>query len=224
MATSRTVFDGVRIYSSLLLTFYDTLIMKVLTPYIWRCKATNYLKLYQVYMTENHADVGVGTGYCLDRCDFAPGKVRIALIDLQQNCLDYTARRLARFQPECYQRDALKDIHIDADSFDSIALGGILHCIPGDLTDKGKVFDSLKPIMNQDTRVFGYTILNKDVDKTPLSRIVFYILQKLKVINGIHDSAQHLVIELQNRFQQSDVEVVGSVAIFVAEKPRNLSI
>jgi len=175
-------------------------------------------------MTANHADVGVGTGYCLDRCHYPPGQVRIALIDLQQNCLDYTAKRLKRFSPERYQRNALEPIHIDANGFDSIALGGILHCIPGDMTEKGKVFDSFNPIMNLNTCVFGYTILNKGIKKTWLSRVVFYVLQKLKVINGVHDSAQQLLNELKNRFQQCEVNVVGSVAIFVAKQPKSIFI
>ncbi|VAX00338.1 hypothetical protein MNBD_GAMMA21-653 [hydrothermal vent metagenome] len=224
MTRNRTVFDGVQIYSRLLLFFYDTLIMRLLTPYVWRCKATNYLKLYHAYMTPNHADIGVGTGYCLDRCQYQPGQVRIALIDLQQNCLDYSARRLKRFSPEQYQRNALEPVHINAETFDSIALGGILHCIPGDMQDKGKVFDSFAPIMNETTCVFGYTILNKGVRKTHLSRVIFYVLQKLKVINGIHDSAEQLKIELHNRFHHSEVDVIGSVAIFVAKQPRSFSI
>lgn len=215
----RTTRDGVRIYSKLLLGFYDVLIMRILTPYVWRCHARHYLQLYREQMSSNHADIGVGSGYCLQRCHYQPGEVRIALIDLQQNCLDYTKQRLARYQPETYQRDASQSIHIDADAFDSIALGGILHCMPGDLRDKGSVFDALQPISHAQTRVFGYTILNKDVRKTWLSRSVFYVLHKLKVINGIDDSAQHLNVELKKRFARSCVKVIGQVAIFSAAQP-----
>src|SRR6185295_9420702 len=156
------------------------------------------------YMSRNHADVGVGTGYFLDRCHYQPGEVRIGLFDLQKNCLDYTSKRLARFRPETYQ---------------SNALGGILHCIPGDFTAKGTVFDALRPLMKPRARIFGYTILNKEVTKTALSRFVYFILQKLKVINGTEDSASQLMTELNKRFQTSEVNVIGCVAIFVAQSP-----
>ncbi|OGB23808.1 MAG: hypothetical protein A3I66_20655 [Burkholderiales bacterium RIFCSPLOWO2_02_FULL_57_36] len=219
MKTVRTTKDGVRIYSALLLSFYDFLIMRVLSPYVWRCDISNYSELYRTLMSRNHADIGVGTGYFLDRCEYQPGEVRIGLFDLQQNCLDYTAKRIARFQPETYRRNALEPIQIHGKRFDSIALGGILHCIPGDMTEKGAVFDAIQPLMNTHTQVFGYTILNQDVKKTVLSRAVYFILQKLKVINGLHDSASQLTVELKKRFQTIEIKVIGCVAIFVAHSP-----
>ena len=219
MHSSRTTEDGVRIYSPVLLSVYDFLIMKVLTPYVWRCPARHYTDLYRDLMSRNHADIGVGTGYCLDRCGYEPGEVRIGLFDLQKNCLAYTARRIARFEPETYQCDALRPIRSAADRFDSIALGGILHCIPGDLADKGVVFDSIQPLMHARTKVFGYTILNQGIAKTLLSRATYFILQKLKVINGLNDSASQLTRELKKRFRNFDVRVIGCVAIFTAHSP-----
>lgn len=219
MASNRTVNDGIRIYSGLLLAVYDFLIMRVLNPWVWRCDPKNYSDLYLSHMSRNHADIGVGTGYFLDRCTYQPGEVRIGLIDLQQNCLDYASRRIARFQPETYRHNALHPIRIQARSFDSIALGGILHCIPGTMAEKGAVFDAIQPIMHARTEVFGYTILNKEVEKTRLSRLVYFLLQKLKVINGLQDSASELVAELKKRFRASEVKVIGCVAIFVARSP-----
>lgn len=219
MQARRTTQDGARIYSPLLLSIYDFLIMEVLTPYVWRCPAAHYADLYSRCMSRNHADIGVGTGYMLDRCNYQPGHVRIGLFDLQPNCLRYTARRLARFTPEVYQCDALSPIVTGAQPFDSVALGGILHCIPGDMATKGAVFDSMKPLMHSATNVFGYTILNRRISKTPLSRLTYFLLQKLRVINGHHDSAAQLTDELQKRFTSVDVKVIGCVALFEARSP-----
>ena len=219
MQAIRTTKDGARIYRPILLSFYDFLIMRVLTPHVWRCPEKHYAKLYRDGMSRNHADIGVGTGYFLDQCTYQPGEVRIGLFDLQPNCLKYTARRIARFQPETYQCDALEPIQVGANCFDSIALGGILHCIPGNIAEKGVVFDSIKPLMHAHTKVFGYTILNQGVTKTILSRITHFILQKLKVINGFDDSASQLTQELKMRFKVVEVKVIGCVAIFAAHSP-----
>jgi len=219
MHTIRTTQDGVRIYRPLLLSIYDFLIMRVLTPHVWRCPAYHYTDLYRNFMSRNHADIGVGTGYVLDRCAYEPGEVRIALFDLQKNCLEYTARRIARFQPETYQCDALEPIWVGAGSFDSIALGGILHCIPGNIEEKSIVFDSIQPLMHSRTKVFGYTILNQGIEKTVISRVTYFILQKLKVINGLNDSASQLARALEMRFKSSEVKVIGCVALFVAHSP-----
>lgn len=219
MHTFATTHDGARIYSPLLLSIYDFLIMRVLAPLVWRCPAHHYSALYLSFMGRRHADIGVGTGYMLDRCHYQPGEVQIALFDLQTNCLEFTARRIARFSPALYQCDAMQPIKTGAGQFDSIALGGILHCIPGDLTEKGVVFNNLRPLMHSATTVFGYTILNRGVRKTPVSRITFFILKHLKVINGEYDSPDDLTAQLQQRFAVVDVRVIGCVAVFSAHTP-----
>ncbi len=170
-------------------------------------------------MSARHADVGVGTAYVLDRCSYEPGEVRIALFDLQKNCLEHSARRLARFAPERYLCDAMQALPVSAGKFDSIALGGILHCIPGDMATKGAVFDSVRPLLHAGTTVFGYTILNRAVRKTPLSKLTYWVLQHLQVINGPEDSATGLRRQLERRFAAVEVKVVGCVAIFVARAP-----
>jgi len=210
---------GVRIYSRALLFIYDFLIYRILNPLVWRCDPKNYRNLYQTGMSRNHADIGVGTGYFLNRCRFQPGTVRIGLFDLQQNSLDYCAHRLARFQPETYLRNAMVPMHIPGARFDSIGMGGILHCIPGDFSRKCAVFDSIRPLMKAQTRVFGYTIVNQEIRKTWRSRGVYFLLQKLKVINGLHDAPSQLAAELNKRFRYSAVTVIGCIALFTAQDP-----
>lgn len=219
MHTITRTRDGARIYSPLLLFLYDFLIMRVLTPYVWKCPAYHYSDLYRRHMSHNHADIGVGTGYMLDRCQHAPHEQRIALFDLQRNCLEYTAQRIARFAPEIYQCDAIQPIITGARRFDSIALGGILHCIPGGFRKKGRVFDNIAPLLNAGATVFGYTILNRGVRKTILSRLTYFMLNQLKVINGIDDSAEQLSEELHQRFQCVEMRLIGCVAVFVARTP-----
>lgn len=217
--SSRTINDGVRIYSMLLLWCYDVLIYRLLAPYVWRCKSKYFADLYHLMMSRNHADIGVGTGYFLDRCHYQPGEVRIGLFDLQQNCLNFTAARIARFQPETYLCNALEPMQATTARFDSIALGGILHCIPGDMLQKGVVFDAIKPLMHSGTQVFGYTILNQGIAKTMLSRCVYSVLHRLKVINGDQDSASQLKSALEKRFQTVEVSTVGCIALFSARNP-----
>lgn len=216
---ARTPYDGAKIYSRCLLECYDFLIYKILSPYVWRCDPQHFFDLYKKYMSDNHADIGVGTGYFLNQCAYQPGQVRIGLFDLQPNCLEYTARRLARFQPETIQCNALEPIRFDKQPFDSIALGGILHCIPGNLTEKGRVFDSIKTLLQPGTRVFGYTILNQEIRKTLLSRLVYCLLHQLRVINGKQDSTSQLSSELRQRFAQVNIQVIGCIALFSATQP-----
>lgn len=219
MKNTRTPYDGARIYSRCLLACYDLLIYKVLSPYIWRCDPQHFSDLYNKYMSANHAEIGVGTGYFPNQSSYQPGQARIGLFDLQPNCLAYTAKRLARFHPETVQCNALEPIRYQHAAFDSIAFGGILHCIPGDFAEKGHVFDSIHSLLKPTTRVFGYTILNREVHKTLLSRVVYCLLHRLRVINGNKDSASQLRTELSKRFKHVDVQVIGCIALFSASQP-----
>ena len=223
MNTIRTTQDGARIYTRWLLTCYDFLIYRLLAPHVWRCDPQHFLDLYRKYMSDNHADVGVGTGYFLNQCLHEPGSVRIGLFDLQRNCLSYTAHRLARFHPETFECDALEAIPFKGQAFDSIALGGLLHCIPGNLTEKGMVFDAIKPLMRPASHVFGYTILNRGIRKTSLSRFVYFLLHQLKVINGEDDSANQLHTELSKRFKRVNTHIIGCIALFNASEPLSCS-
>ena len=219
MSAISTTRDGARIYTRCLLACYDLFVYRVLAPYVWRCDPWYFRDLYHRYMSGNHADVGVGTGYFLNQSPHKPEAARIGLFDLQPNCLRYTAARLARFQPETYECDVLEPIPFTGKRFSSIGLGGILHCIPGNLTEKGIVFDAIEPLMEPATQVFGYTILNRGVRKTLLSRVVFFLLNRMKVINGESDSAAQLHVELNKRFKQVNIEVVGCIALFNAGEP-----
>jgi hypothetical protein len=125
---------------------------------------------------------------------------------------------LVRFQPETFQCNALEPITFGGEKFDSIALGGILHCIPGDLAEKGAVFDAIQSLMSPASHVFGYTILNRGVQKTRLSRFVYALLHYLKVINGDRDSASHLYAELSKRFKHVNVRIIGCIALFNARE------
>jgi RNA-binding protein YhbY len=86
--------------------------------------------------------------------------------------------------------------------------------------EKGAVFDALLPLMHSGATLFGYTILNRGVRKTLASRAVYFVLRKLRVINGVDDSAEQLTAELNRRFNATDVRVIGCVAIFTARMPR----
>ena len=103
-----TTPDSIKAYSPLGLAFYDALIMNGLAPHVWDCPSGRLVDHYREHLSPNHADVGVGTGYCLDRAGVE--LKRLALIDLQPHCLEHTARRLARFRPECHRRDVLQPL------------------------------------------------------------------------------------------------------------------
>jgi 2-polyprenyl-3-methyl-5-hydroxy-6-metoxy-1,4-benzoquinol methylase len=185
---------------------------------MWRCPSHHLLELYNQHITSNHLDIGVGTGYFLDHCRFPTHKPRIALMDLNTNSLDVTKKRLLRYAPITYRRDVLAPINIDAEPFDSVAINGLLHCLPGTIRTKSVVFDHLKPLLNPGGVIFGCTILNKGVKKSQLAQWTMNRLNRRKVFTNLEDDLGDLREELSQRFQDNDVQVIGCMALFWARK------
>ncbi|MET4728035.1 hypothetical protein ABIE09_001842 [Lysobacter enzymogenes] len=207
--------DGIKAYTKLGLRLYDPLIVGLLARHVWQCPAETFIAAYRTHLRANHADVGVGTGYCLDQCGFDVPDPRLALIDLQPNCLGFTARRLSRYRPETYLRDVRQPL-LGIPAFDSVALGGLLHCLPGDMREKAAVFDALRPICNPGATIFGFTLVNDAVAATQRRRLAWRALNDLRVVNCRDDTADGLRRELAMRFRDCTVEMTGCFAFFSA--------
>jgi hypothetical protein len=214
--------DSIKAYTRLGLRLYDPLIVNMVAPHVWGCSPAILVDHYREHVTSNHADIGVGTGYFLDRCGLGSANPRLALIDLQPNCLAYTAQRLARYRPHTYVRDVLRPIgEIDGGPFDSIALGGIIHCLAGDLAQKSKVFDTVAPLATAGTRIFGYTLVYDGVPERMRRALVHPLLNGLRVIDNRNDRLSDLRRELMTRFVDCKLELIGCMALFSATVPRN---
>ena len=196
------------------LAAYDLLVLGVICRLIWRCPNQRVLEAYQKHLTTNHLEVGVGTGYFLDHCTFPTHRPRIALLDLNQNCLDRTARRLARYAPEIYQANLLKPIEIRTQKFDSICLNYVLHCLPGVLPEKGIVFAHLKALLNPRGVVFGATVLRRGVHSNIPANMFMCYLNSQQLFSNELDCLNGLVQALEQHFTEVHVDVVGCVALF----------
>ena len=212
------VKTGYTIYNRIFLSIYDLFVLGFLCRFIWKCPSHYLLELYNQHITGNHLDVGVGTGYFIDRCKFPIEVPRIVLIDLNSNCLDVTEKRLSRYSPAIYCRNVLEPINIDNERFDSVGINGLLHCLPGTIRTKGIVFDNLKPLLNPDGVLFGCTLLNKGVKKNRFSQWTMNRLNKSNVFANLEDDLEDLREELSKRFQRNSVQVIGCMALFWARK------
>jgi hypothetical protein len=121
-----------------------------------------------------------------------------------------------------YVRDVLQPIEdIAGGPFDSIALPGIIHCLPGALTQKSQVFDSIAPLTRAGTRIFGYTLVYDGVQDRFRRTLVHPLLNGLRVIDNKNDRLSDLRHALNVRFIDCKVELIGCMALFSATVPAN---
>lgn len=213
-ASQEQVLSGQAAYTKRTLKAYDFIVLGVSNRFIWKCPTQRLVEHYNRNLTANHLDVGVGTGYFLDNCHFPSQTPRVGLLDLNQDTLDFTAGRIARYKPECYRRSVLDPIEINAPKFDSVGINYLLHCVPGSIESKSLAFDYLKALMNPGAAIFGATLLQGDVPRSWFANTLMNFYNKKGIFSNQEDHLGGLAKELEKRFKEVSVEVVGCAALF----------
>lgn len=216
----REVERGAAFYSKSTLTWYDFVLFKIFNPLVWKCSTSHLHDLYRTHMTGNHLDVGTGTGYFLNHNPFPIGQPRLALMDLNPNCLETASRRLARYQPETIQANILEPIEYSGELFDSISLTYLLHCLPGQsLQEKSCVFDHLIPLLNPGGVIFGANILHHGVKRSLLTRLFTASNNMKGIFSNKQDSLDDMISAIEQRFETFEIRHQGVVVLWSARNP-----
>src|SRR5436309_895986 len=88
---------GQAVYSPFTLAAYDLVVLRLTNRFIWQCPSSRLLEHYNRNVSGEHLDVGVGTGYFVDKCRFPVPDPHITLFDLNSSSLSRTAQRIQRF-------------------------------------------------------------------------------------------------------------------------------
>jgi 2-polyprenyl-3-methyl-5-hydroxy-6-metoxy-1,4-benzoquinol methylase len=212
--TQDQVEAGQAAYTRRMLSVYDFIVLGVSNRLIWKCPSSRLEAHYNRHVSANHLDVGVGTGYFLDRCRFPSESPRIGLMDMNPNTLEFASERIARYAPERYEQNILERIGAGVDRFDSVAINYLLHCLPGRIAEKAVAFDHLEPLMNPGATVYGSTILHGGVAAGRMAKKLMEFYNGKGIFANKGDDLDGLRRELHQRFEEVRVEVVGCVALF----------
>lgn len=210
---------GAASYSKFTLRFYDFIVMTLENKFMYHLPTALTLNHYTTHITANHLEIGVGTGYYLDKCTFPSPTPSITLLDLNRDCLETTARRLRRYQSQQTQQNILAPIQLDGARFDSVGLNYVLHCLPGSMLDKAIVFENIHRVLNPGGVVFGTTVLGRNVQHGRVEKVVLSLYNRTGILNNWEDDAESLNAILGQHFSDFSVEIKGRcIAFFSARK------
>src|SRR5690349_6089062 len=82
------------------LSVYDYAVLGFSNRFVWKCPTKHILAFYNAHISAPHLDIGVGTGYFLDKCTFPTPDPDVTLVDLSPHSLDLAAKRIARYHPK----------------------------------------------------------------------------------------------------------------------------
>jgi SAM-dependent methyltransferase len=210
---------GQAVYSRWTLQLYDLYVLGLSCRLAWRCPAGVLLAHYDAHVSGHHLDVGVGSGYFLDRCRFPVPRPEVVLLDLNEASLAFAARRIARLAPRTCRADVLEPLPL-AERFDSIGLGFLLHCLPGDMPHKARALAHLAAVLNPEGVLFGSTILGAGVPHNRLGAALVGIYNRKGIFSNRGDSEAGLRAALDASFAEVSITMRGAAALFSARHPR----
>jgi SAM-dependent methyltransferase len=217
IAPEEPAYEGQRHYTPAFLRIYDTLVLRVFCPLVWRCPASRLVEQYDQHVGRRHLDVGPGTGSLLAWADLPPD-TRVTLADPNPDVLAHASRRLAARAPVTVEADVLKPLG-GLGPFDSIAISNVLHCLPGPMSAREPAIRNLADVLAPGGVLFGSTVLGS----RELHGWFSYAALRSNVEKGFFDNLDDDEGELRSlltaTFARVDIEVVGSMALFRATEP-----
>lgn len=200
---------------------YDFSLFNFISPYLWGCNKSLLLLRYQRWCGSSHLEVGVGTGYLLDRSN--PEIKTLHLLDLSEACLSTAAKRLQRYQPQIWLRNILQPIEGVEPKFDSISINYVMHCVPGSFAEKGIAFKHLKPLLKERGILFGASVM-KGPNSNILANTFMCLLNGIGLFNSARDKVDQLELELKRHFRFVKITCLPASILFCAtDNPHTLN-
>jgi SAM-dependent methyltransferase len=211
-------FRGQSDYTPSLLRLDDPIVLGVVAKAVWRCPTSRLVEGYRRHIRDRHLDVGPGTGYFIEHSGIPDGS-RVTILDPNPNVLDHAARHLRRLDITAIEADVLKPLPV-AGQFDSAALNLVIHCLPGPMSRKATAVADIAAVLAPDGVLFGASVLGTAGPQTWLSRRVLTAFNRRGAFDNLDDTQDRLRGILAGSFDQVELEIVGSIAIFAATTPR----
>ncbi len=216
MTASEEVLAGQAIYNRFVLATYDMLVLGLSCRLAWRCPKAEMLSQYDRNVGQRHLEIGVGTGYFLDRYQLREPRPQLTLLDLNPTVLRVSTARLSRYGPTSVQASALEPLPVPAGHFDSVGMNFLLHCLPGDWPAKGSAFAHAASALRPGGRAFGSTILGRGVAANPMARMLMRTYNRKGIFHNREDDVVGLKQQLATHFAKHRLTVRGMVALFEA--------
>lgn len=211
-------YPGQREYTPFFLRIYDPLVIGFFMPVVWRCPTSRLLEGYRQHLGRRHLDVGPGTGYFLERAGI-PEHSPVTLLDPNIHVLDHASRRLQLLDIATIEADVCKPLPASG-PFDSAALNGVIHCLPGPLLRKAAAVANVAGVLAPHGVLFGASILGRSGRHSWLSRKILEVNNRRGTFDNLGDTEEGLRGILEASFERVELETVGTMAIFAATNPR----
>ncbi|RAL09589.1 uncharacterized protein BO97DRAFT_436690 [Aspergillus homomorphus CBS 101889] len=208
------------IYKPWDLLIHEVWVLGIVSTWAWGCSTSeDLLPQFRASIGKNHLDIGSGTGYYLRQGEI-PATTLLALLDLEHPARNLGLQRCGRPDACGLQADILQPLPV-TDTFDSVSMYYLLHCIPATMAEICAIFKHIKRNMTLDGIIHGASVLGKGVRKDNcFAAHVRRSGLNTGIFHNTDDNAYDFEHALPTNFEEVETRVVGSVFMFRASKPK----
>lgn len=196
---------------------YDRGLYGLVTGRIWRCPTERLLDNYADNISHSHLEIGVGSGYFLERTLCADFIRRLVLLDLNRRGLMQAAARLRAYAPQVWHQNIDQPLPTGS-GFLSVGMNYVLHCIPGTFRSNRRLFGNVHSALHKGGVFFGATLVRHSFRRAPWSWLMMRLLNLVGIFNNTLHSASELKEVMESLFREVEISMVGSAAVFRAVK------
>lgn len=210
--------DGAKVYTKKSLKIYDLIVLKISNQFIWRCPTRLILKQLKKSISNDHLDIGTGTGYYLKKLITERNFEKLSILDLYENCLELTSKRIYPQKHKSIKHNIYEPIPESIECFKSISAIYLFHCLPGTADDKSTVIKNIADKLKDNGTFFGAQIISDEYNHNFLSKKLMNFYNKKKFFCNYDDKQNDLRKNLEKHFKEVDFKIKGCVALFTCKK------
>ena len=117
------------------------------------------------------------------------------------------------------EADVLKPLPVEG-PFGSAALNLVIHCLPGPMSRKALAIQHIAAVLSPTGTLFGATVLGRSGNHNWLARRVLTAFNRRGAFDNLDDTEEGLREILEASFDEVEIEIAGSAAVFSARRPR----
>lgn len=189
---------------------YDYLVNNINCNIVWKCNQNKIIQHYDSNITNNHIEIGPGTGYFLKKNQYNT----LQLIDINNDILEDSSKNLEaiskKIDTHCHNIFSCSSSHINPSR--SIGLTYVLHCVPGKI--ENNLNTMIQNIQFDNYNLFGASVVQDPVETNILAETELLWLNRLGIFNNENDTYSGLHEYLEESGMEYNLRLEGYVAIF----------
>ena len=189
---------------------YDYLVNDINCNFVWKCNQHKIIEHYDSNVTNNHVEIGPGTGFFLQNRQYNT----LQLIDINKDILVNANENLKenseKIQTYCHNIFSSSSLHINPSR--SIGLTYVLHCVPGKI--ENNLNDLIQNIQFNNYTLFGASVVNDSKETNMFAETELLWLNRLGIFNNENDTYSGLREYLEASGLEYNLRLEGYVAIF----------